>query len=259
MLQAVVEDLRAEEDELEVLLDGLAAPDWDSATPAAGWSVRHQVAHLGDGEELAALAVSDPKVFAAALVSLLEDLEATMAAMGSSAEAPPFVILARWNAARLATMDGLRHLSDTDRVPWVTGEMGAVTFATARLMETWAHGQDIIDGLERSRAPTARLRHIAHLGVATRAFSFTNRGLDPPGVPVRVELQSPDGDMWDWGPRAAPDVVTGTALDFCLLVTQRRHRLDTALVTRGEVAERWMGIAQCFAGPPGAGRFHRSA
>jgi hypothetical protein len=48
--------------------------------------------------------------------------------------------------------------------------------------------------------------------------------------------------------------VTGPALDFCLLVTQRRHRDDLALETTGDDAAHWLTIAQAFAGPPGAGR-----
>ena len=104
------------------------------------------------------------------------------------------------------------------------------------------------------RTPTARLRHICHLGVRTRGFSYVNRGLTPPDVPVAVELQAPDGSSWTYGDAGAQERVTGPAEDFCLLVTQRRHRSETALVASGEAAEEWLGIAQCFAGPPGPGR-----
>jgi uncharacterized protein (TIGR03084 family) len=116
-------------------------------------------------------------------------------------------------------------------------------------METWAHGQDVVDALGLHRPPTARLRHIAHLGVATRGFAFTNRGLGVPSEP-RVTLSTPAGEAWTWGPEAADEWVTGPALDFCLVVTQRRHLDDMALVVHGDGARRWMAIAQCFAGPP---------
>jgi hypothetical protein len=43
-------------------------------------------------------------------------------------------------------------------------------------------------------------------------------------------------------------------VDFCLLVTQRRHLADTAVVVEGDAARQWISIAQAFAGPPGAGR-----
>jgi uncharacterized protein (TIGR03084 family) len=139
-------------------------------------------------------------------------------------------------------------------VPWFGMHMSAASSLTARLMETWAHGQDIADALGTRREPTNRLRHVAHLGVAARPFSFANRGRPLPAQPVRVELLSPGRDMWLWGPPEAADRVTGSALDFCLAVTQRRHLDDTSLLISGPVATEWMSIAQAFAGPPGPGR-----
>ena len=127
--------------------------------------------------------------------------------------------------------------------------MSAASSLTARLMETWAHTQDIADALGVTREPTARLRHVAHIGVGARAFSYAARGRPCPATPVRVELTAPDGAVWTWGPADAADRVTGPALDFCLLVTQRRHRDDLALAVDGPAARQWMAIAQAFAGP----------
>jgi uncharacterized protein (TIGR03084 family) len=121
-------------------------------------------------------------------------------------------------------------------------------------METWAHTQDIADALGVTREPTSRLRHVAHIGVGARAFSYAAHGQVIPDTPVRVELTAPDGAVWTWGPADAADQVTGNALDFCLLVTQRRHRDDLSLTIAGEAAQHWMAIAQAFAGPPGPGR-----
>jgi uncharacterized protein (TIGR03084 family) len=120
-------------------------------------------------------------------------------------------------------------------------------------METWAHGQDVVDGLGISRLPTPRLRHIAHLGVRTRAFAYLVRNLPAPSEPVRVELAGPDGSIWLWNEEAVQSV-SGSALDFCLLVTRRRHRDDLALIADGPAADEWLDIAQAFAGPPGTGR-----
>ena len=117
--------------------------------------------------------------------------------------------------------------------------------------------QDIADALGVTREPTARLRHVAHIGVGARAFSYAARGQAMPDVPVRVELTAPDGAVWTWGPADVADQVAGDALDFCLLVTQRRHRDDLALTIEGETAQQWMAIAQAFAGPPGPGRAGR--
>jgi len=105
-----------------------------------------------------------------------------------------------------------------------------------------------------TRLPTARLRHVAFLGVRALPWSFTVHGLDVPAAEVRVELRSPDRDLWVWGDEEADDVVRGSALDFCLVVTQRRHPDDVRLDVQGPVAKRWIGIAQAFAGPPGSGR-----
>jgi uncharacterized protein (TIGR03084 family) len=69
-----------------------------------------------------------------------------------------------------------------------------------------------------------------------------------------VELAAPSGATWTWGPQDAADRVTGPAEDFCLVVTQRRHRDDTDLTTTGPLAAEWLGIAQAFAGAPGPGR-----
>jgi uncharacterized protein (TIGR03084 family) len=249
--RAIVDDLEAEEDGLGALLDGLGADAWALPTPAEGWTVLDQVAHLAEGEELAASAIDDPDAFAAHLALLLADLDATAASMAERARAlSPRAARARWDEARRRTLDGLRRVEPGARVAWVTGPMSVASFATARLMETWAHGQDIADAAGVDRTPTARLRHIAHLGVSTRDFSFRNRGLDPPPAPVRVELVAPDGGTWTWGPVDAAETVTGSAVGFCLVVTQRRRPEETDVVAHGAGAAAWLAIAQAFAGPP---------
>jgi uncharacterized protein (TIGR03084 family) len=131
--------------------------------------------------------------------------------------------------------------------------MGALSFATARLMETWAHGQDVFDTLHIRRTPKDRLRHIAELGVRTFGWTYSNRGLQIPEDPIRVKLKGPSGDLWTWGPEDGENLISGPAEDFCLVVVQRRHVDDTALEVTGGVARDWMEKAQCFAGPPAQG------
>jgi uncharacterized protein (TIGR03084 family) len=128
--------------------------------------------------------------------------------------------------------------------------MGARSFLTARLMEAWAHGQDIVDTVGGDRPPTDRLRHVAQLGVITRAWSYVNRKMEAPADEVHVALEAPSGEVWTWGPGDAADTVQGPAEDFCLVVTQRRHVDDTGLEVNGEVARDWLVRAQAFAGPP---------
>jgi uncharacterized protein (TIGR03084 family) len=153
--------------------------------------------------------------------------------------------------------DVLRTYPSGQKMPWYGPPMSATSMATARLMETWAHSLDVHEALGAAPEVSDRIRHIAHLGVRTRIFSFAVRGETAPEAEPRVTLTGPSGDVWTWGPEAGPEAVTGPAYDFCLLVTQRVHRADTDLVATGPGADRWLDIAQCFAGPPGEGRSAR--
>jgi uncharacterized protein (TIGR03084 family) len=121
-------------------------------------------------------------------------------------------------------------------------------------METWAHAQDVTDALGVEHLSGAALRQVAYLGVRTRDFAYVLHDRTPPPEAFRVELHAPDGELWTWGPDDAAQLVTGPAVDFCLLVTQRRHRADLALTATGNDADAWLDIAQAFAGPPGGGR-----
>jgi uncharacterized protein (TIGR03084 family) len=121
-------------------------------------------------------------------------------------------------------------------------------------METWAHGLDVAEALGLPPNPTDRIRHLVHLGVRTRNFAFSVHELEAPAEEFRVELASPSGETWAYGPEDASQSVRGSAYDFCLLVTQRRNRADLELVATGNDADRWLDIAQAFAGPPGSGR-----
>ncbi|MCQ4084724.1 TIGR03084 family metal-binding protein [Streptomyces sp. RB6PN25] len=254
---AVLDDLSAESAELDALVTGLAPELWARPTPAPGWSVAHQIAHLAWTDERALQAAADPEGFARevrrAVASGLGIVDA-QAQLGAGM--PPAKLLARWREGREALLKALRALPSGARLPWFGPSMGVAAMASARIMETWAHGQDVADALGVCREPTARLRHVAWIGVRTRDFAFVSRGLNPPAEEFRVELVPVRSDdaPWVYGPRDAAQRVVGPALDFCLLVTQRVHRDDTGLAAEGPDAERWLGIAQAFAGPPGPGR-----
>ncbi|PVE08125.1 TIGR03084 family metal-binding protein, partial [Streptomyces scopuliridis] len=153
----------------------------------------------------------------------------------------------------------LRGAPPGARFPWYGPPMSAASMATARLMETWAHGQDIADALGVRREPTARLRHVAWIGVRARDYAYLVRGKQPPAEPFRVELAAPGGELWTYGPEGAAQRVTGPALDFCLLATQRAHRADLAVRAEGPDADAWLDIAQAFAGPAGPGRAPKGA
>jgi len=248
-------DLRAEQDELASLLTDLEERCWDTPTPAAGWNVRDQVGHLAHGEELASLAATDPEGFQAELARLMGDLDGRIGAVLTRARASDGpMLLAWWLGAREQTLAALADKDERDRIAWAGPAMSARSFAAARLMETFAHGQDVRDALGAPAVAHPRLRHIAELGIRTRAFAYTLRGLEAPATPPRVELDGPDGDTWVWGEDDAPDHISGPALDFCLVVTRRRHPADTRLIATGPHAAAWLAIAQCYLGPPDEGR-----
>jgi uncharacterized protein (TIGR03084 family) len=255
-MDVLISDLSAETADLDRLLDPGA---WDVPTPAEGWAVRDQVAHLAWFDEAATRAVATPEAFR------VEVREVTARGLDpdllvAERRSMPGKELLRWfRAARGRLTEVLATADPQARIPWYGPDMGLASFTTARLMETWAHGQDVVDGLRAaglgaSREPTDRLRHVAQIGVRALPWSFAVHGRPVPDVPVRVELTLPGGDLWTVGPEDAADVVRGTALDFCLVVTQRRHSADVSLAVAGPVAGEWVDIAQAFAGPPGTGR-----
>ncbi|MER7189203.1 TIGR03084 family metal-binding protein [Streptomyces flaveolus] len=256
----VIDDLREESEELDALVAPLSPEQWALATPAPGWTIAHQIAHLAWTDRSALVAVTDEDGFKALV-------EKALAAPGAfvdegaeeTARRAPAELLAHWREGRRRLDTALRESAPGARFPWYGPPMAAASMATARLMETWAHGLDVAEALGVTRPPTDRLRHIARIGVRTRDFAYAAHGLTPPAEPFRVELTGPDGDPWTYGPEDAAQRVTGPALDFCLLVTQRAHRADLALTAEGRDADRWLDIAQAFAGPPGAGRKPKGA
>ena len=255
----LLDDLVAEEHSLDDLVDSLDDAGWARPTPAEPWTVRDQVAHLAATEAWSALALTDPDTFRVEVDRLNEDPKgrADEIRQGLLARRAPTdtSVLAWWHDGRDAMVSHLRDHGPKDRLPWFGPDMSAMSFATARLMETWAHGVDIADALGIVRPATGRLRHVADLGVRTRSFAYASRGMDLPDAPIRVDLATPDGDdVWSWGPAEAPDAVLGPALDFCLVVTQRRNPADTELLVTGRAATEWIGIAQAFAGAPSGHR-----
>ena len=254
-MTTLADDVAAETTELRLMIAGLDESGWRQDTPAAGWTVADQVGHLAYFDDAAITSATDPDEFAA-------ELERAVAEGATNADeivdryrvVPPAELLVWFDESRGRLLEVFRPLDPSVRVPWFGPPMSAASLLTARLMETWAHGQDIADALGVVRQPSGRLKHVAHIGVGARSFSFAAHGRSAPDAPVRVELAAPSGETWTWGPASADDRVSGPALDFCLVVTQRRHLDDTALRIEGPAATEWMSIAQAFAGPPGPGR-----
>lgn len=258
LLDQVLDDLAVESARLETLLVDLPEAGWRTPTPAPGWDVATQIAHLAWTDEAAHAAATDEARWDDLVVEALADpdhaVDRTALAAGT---AGPSVLLTRWRSARATLAETLRTYPTGQKMPWYGPPMSATSMATARFMETWAHSMDVHDALGAEPEVTDRIRHVAHLGVRTRDWAFSVHGLESPSEEFHVRLTAPSGDAWTWGPDGAAQTVTGPTYDFCLLVTQRIHRDDTALVATGGEATTWLGIAQAFAGPPGGGRSPR--
>jgi uncharacterized protein (TIGR03084 family) len=255
VVQSVVADLRAETTAIVAVLSGLRPSSWDAPTPAASWTIQDQVTHLAFFDDATLLALENPASFEMQREELLALGDGFPDQVAHRYRAlPPDSCLEWFTKSRNRLLTAYLGKDPAHRIPWYGPDMGLASSATGRLMETWAHGQDILDSMGHVRPSTGRLRSIADLGVRTFGFSFHLNGRTPPTTPVRVELNGPDDDRWDWGPDDAADRVTGGALDFCLAVTQRRHLSDTNLTVVGPVAAEWMSIAQAYAGAAGPGR-----
>ncbi|TDE35015.1 TIGR03084 family metal-binding protein [Actinomadura sp. 6K520] len=254
-LHSLLADLAAEGDSVDALVAPLPAARWADPTPAEGWTIAHQISHLAWTDDLAIRAATDAAGFAKLVErALAEPADYVDGGAAEGAAEEPARLLARWRDGRRRVVDALAALPAGTRLPWFGPPMSAASMATGRLMETWAHGEDVADAVGERREPTHRLRHVAHIGVRARDFAFRNRGLEPPAEEFRIVLKGPAGEEWTWGPPDAAQSVTGPALDFCHVATQRRHRADLALTAVGADADRWLDIAQAFAGPSGPGR-----
>jgi uncharacterized protein (TIGR03084 family) len=254
LLAALLADLAEESATLDARVSRLTPGEWRTPTPAEGWTVAHQISHLAWTDDQALLAIRAPAEFTSTLRKAAALGVAVEAGAQAGAQADPADLLERWRRGRSDVLRELDELPEGERIPWYGPPMSASSLVTARLMETWAHGLDVADALGLPRSITSRIRHVAHLGVRTRDYSFAVHGLAPPRQEYRVELTGPAGELWTWGPDEATERLTGDALDFALLVTQRIHRDDTGLVADGEGVRHWLEIAQAFAGPPGQGR-----
>ena len=252
---SIIADLVSEQEALDAVVTALAAADWGLATPSPRWAVRDQIGHLAFFDETAALAISDPQSFVQHRTDFVAAAFANPGAgdeltLGPARAMTAEKLLAHWRACRNLLAEAGAGCGEKDRIEWYGPSMGAKSFLTARLMEAWAHGQDICDTVDSEREATDRLRHIAQLGFITRGWTYINRKTEIPEGDIRVELDAPSGETWTFGPADAPATVRGPAEDFCLVTSQRRNLADTSLVIDGAIAQDWLEKAQLFAGPP---------
>lgn len=247
--------LTAECDELDKLLAGLSDEQWELPTPAPGWTIRHQVAHLAATFRMAGLAASDPDAFTALMARLDQNFSVNVAnALGEYLSDPPEVLFGRWKAERATAVKALSSVPADQTVPWLVNPLPPSVLMMAGMMEAFAHGQDIADALGVQPSRTDRIRFLVAFAVRTWDFGYLAREEPRPDVEFHYELTAPSGAVWQFGPDNASQRISGPAADFCLLVTRRRHRDDLAVTAVGPDAEHWLDIAQAYRGPAGEGR-----
>jgi len=247
--------LNDECDALDNVLGGLSRQDWNLQTPAPGWTISHQVAHLAATFQLAGLAAADPEAFTAQLATLDPNFETNVIrALKRYLNDPPEILFERWQDERAYASKALSAVADDQLLPWLVNPLPPAVLAMAGMMEAFAHGQDILDTVGVVPERTDRIRYLVEFAMRTWTFGYLARGETVPDLEFRFELTSPSGQRWAFGPAGSAERITGSAADFCLLVTRRRHRSDLDLAAEGEQADHWMDIAQCYRGSAGAGR-----
>ena len=250
-LSRIVDDLRAEGDALYELLQRLEPEHWASPTTFKSWTVFDVVAHLHISDHMAVTTINDPEKFKEFIAGMFDaGVSPKDYARQWVGERSPSELLAQWRTLFVQMCDQLSELDPDTRLTWAGPGMRPRMFTTARQMETWSHGQEVYDLLNESREATERLRNIAEIGVRTFGWTYANRKMDVPDIAPRVTLTGPGDDVWEWNKATDTDSVSGSAVEFCQVVTQVRNIADTQLSVTGPVAEQWMSMAQCFAGPP---------
>ena len=247
-------DFRDECAALFEILDPLSGADWSRETQFKHWTIDDVVAHLHIFNVAAGLSLTDESAFTgfmarfnAAMKRGDGHLKFTHAWLDGSRGRE---LLGRWREGYLEIAGQFAEADPKARVKWAGPEMSVRSSITARLMETWAHGQAVYDLLSKPCVPTERLKNIVVMGVNTFGWTFRNRGLEVPAEVPYLRLTAPSGEIWEWNGPGGDNVIEGQAVEFCQVVTQVRNIADTSLNVKGEVAARWMSMAQCFAGPP---------
>jgi len=247
-------DFRDESDALLALLDTLDAPDWTRETQFKHWTPNDIVAHLHMGNYAADLSLKGGDEFTAFGRRLAElgrntsrHLHTTHAWLGGIKNRD---LLFQWREFYREMAERFVTAEPKKRVKWFGPDMSVLSSISARLMETWAHGQALYDLFGKTRIDTDRIKNIAIIGLNTFGWTFANRGIESPGVQPNVRLTAPSGAKWEWPQANSDNLIEGTAVEFCQVVAQTRNIADTSLKVTGKTASAWMAIAQCFAGPP---------
>lgn len=241
-MREILSDLVAEQQFLDQSLQRIPIKHWDRPTPSPGWTVRDTISHLADFAELAADTLAGGNRIAEwRKASDLDELRQRAITRGRGMR--PQDVIEWWRGGRAHVVEPLSHMSVDDRVEWIQGSMSAQTFATFRLMETWAHGLDIYEALQMEVEDTPRIRHVCWLGWKTLPYAFKTAGLDY--SPIRIEVIGPGYAKWVYGPEDTEDRIKGAASEWAR-VAVRRAPGDIRLEVTGEVAAQAVEVAQAY-------------
>lgn len=254
-------DFLEESRALHGLLSGRPDSEFDRVTQFKEWTINDVLRHLHFWNWMAQLQIVDEA-----------RLERELALIGQQGMRPrekalvdnkgAGALLEIWWDQAQRTAEIFATADPRARLKWAGPSMSARSSITARLMETWAHGQEVYDVLGAERVDTDRIKNIAVLGVNTYGWTYLVRKQEPTGPMPFVRLNAPSGEVWTFGEDDGVNRIEGRATDFCQVVTQTRNVKDTGLKVVGPVAKDWMSKAQCFAGgrsdPPARGtRFRK--
>lgn len=246
-------DFCDESEALHTILEPLPESAYTVPTQFNGWTIDDILQHLHHFNIMADRSLNEPERFDAEFAEIFE-LRKTLTFVETSNRLLGGIkgrdLLDAWRGYYLDMTPRFAAADPKQRLKWAGPDMSARSSITARLMETWAHGQEIYDLLGLTRENTDRIRNIAHLGVSTFGWTFVNRGQPVPEPQPYVRLDAPSGGTWEWGAASSDECVAGRAEEFCQVVCQTRNIADTALAVTGPVATEWMAKAQCFAGSP---------
>ncbi|MFQ5947936.1 MAG: maleylpyruvate isomerase family mycothiol-dependent enzyme [Acidimicrobiia bacterium] len=245
-MREILADLVAEQQALDQFLQKVPERNWKLPTPAEGWDIRDTISHLAWTEEYAYHALEEDGSRLPETAGEDPPEEFAQAGIEVGRQKRPPEVIEWWRHARARVVDSLSRRNADENVPWLATSMSAKSFATARLMETWAHGLDIHHALGEEAEDTPRLRHVAWLSWWALPHAFRNAG-EEYVEPVRLELVGPNYAKWVFGPEDTDQVIRGVAGEWCRVTVQRLSFEDaTTLKAEGEVAESALRVARAY-------------
>lgn len=260
-MRDLARDFREESEALHALVAPLSDRELERVTGFKAWTINTVIQHLHVWNLAAEMSLKGDGSFEAYYGRLAKHL-------GEGGKMSTFerewlnglsgrALVEAWRTSFSGTADRFASADPAGRVKWAGPDMSVRSSLTARLMETWAHGQEVYDVLGAVRKNGDRIRNIVVLGNNTYGWTFKVRNEAAPEPRPHLRLTAPSGELWLYNDPSTTEVIEGLAEEFCQVVTQVRNIADTKLKVTGANATNWMSKAQCFAGaaepppPPG--------